>query len=115
MPILLAVLVNLLTLGAHGTAMAASSSHSTGGMSHGSVTNLSCISICTASAPEKLRVVDSQTEKDDDDQAPPFYLANQQSIANAFDEKHSGQTKIAVALRPPPGPPAYVLNAVLRF
>ncbi len=115
MPIFLAVLVNLLTLGAHGSAMATSSSHPTGGMNHGSVTSLSCISICTASAHEKLRIVDSQNEKDDDDHTPPFYLANQQSIAEAFDEKHSGQTRVAVALRPPPGPPNYVLNAVLLF
>jgi hypothetical protein len=115
MPILLAVWVNLLILGAHGTAMAATTSgHSSTGMSHTSSTSLSCISICTASAPQKLRVISIQPEKDDDN-TPPFYVPDQQTIAQALDEKHSGETRLATALRPPPGPPNYVLNSVLRF
>lgn len=115
MPIFLAVLVNLLTLGTHGTAMAASSNHSMSGTSHGTTTSLSCISICAASTPEKLRIVNSQDEKDEDDHTPPFYLADQQPLSQIFDDKHTAQAKAAAALRPPPGPPAYVLNAVIRF
>jgi hypothetical protein len=84
-------------------------------MSHSTVSSLSCISICTASTPEKLREVEVDNEKDDDNHTPPFYVADTQTIAQVFDEKHAQQTKVATALRPPPGPPEYVLNSVLRF
>lgn len=110
----MAILVNLLTLGVHSSAMAVSSNHSTSGMSHGSTSNLSCLSICTASTPQKLRYFDTENEKDDDDHTPPFYAVNQ-TIAQAFDEKHTNLTKVATALQPPPGPPIYVLNSTLRF
>ncbi len=111
----MAILVNLLTLGAHGSAMAATSNHSSSGMSHGTVNSLSCISICTASTPEKLREVEVDNEKDDDDRTPLFYVSDQQTIGQIFYEKHSQETKVATGLRPPPGPPEYVMNSVLRF
>jgi len=105
----LAMLLSLLSVGIHVTALSSYSTHTSNGTSHGTSSS-SCISICALVSAYKNEL----TEREDDEPPTPFYLKFQASPLLALQVEHRQQANRLVNFEPPPGSPAYIRLAVFR-
>lgn len=106
--------LSILSLGVHAAAVQTMNmGHSMGGVSHQASLS-SCFTACTTATLHKEDVI-KDTEKDEDEPQPPFYVQFQASLLTALEEKHNQETRLAVSQEPPPdGVPAYIGLTVFR-
>lgn len=106
------LLINSAGFAGHSVAMTAMS-HEIGGMSHNSSNSNTCVSLCrTPVVNKEVNIIINDEDEDDDEPLIPFYLQNQQFLQ--FDNRTLAQHLYAIATKPPPKVPAYILYSVFR-
>lgn len=109
----LAVLLGVLSFGAHAGAVSRASSHVMDGMNHNTSLS-SCATICTSATLYREELTDESGEEEDDKTGEPFYMHLRPPSIALLEKEHDTQARAVLKHEPPPGLPAYLTLTVFR-